>query len=617
MSKPRLVSNTSNASNSSNVSKNPSTSRQVSGSEKSDSKSATKSQFFSPLKMMLDEVDKEIQHIKINMYAHPPRKSTGKLHSLKKDIYPNESPSKVEHWRMSRWEEEELLRKRDVAGASAESRAGVRRVSLGSRGMSDKQDPKVRFLIPARKGSPTHPSLDIQAASIKRVFAWLTQCNQAMEGQDQEVDNAEEWERGNMSVVSLDGIDYERPQMDVKLWTRVKGSLTSSFSRLGRSYSSRRGSETKSTEPTYGRSVIGQRSGESTTTNRLPFIDPHSKNETSNSNSKAVLKGEGAMQQKDFMPLHDPFSGKAQTTMSPPTNKTRSKAFEAIQNMARRRTLTSPPDLQKSDWVVEGDSSHSMDKDVRGGTRKEPRHAHVTDSYKHDRVLDDTYFDENHPDAGSFLSSRSSEINMGSIIGKSRGEKSVSSGNHEHQNHRLSPRTRRRVRSSKASCTGARQTEKIFKHLERNETRRLSHDSFVPAAPEPLPLERPHRTRNHYEVEDDNFVPAAPEPLPLKEESKKHSSRVERQRILDEEMDMQARRASGRRRRVERKAEADQSTTERPTNKSPKEDRKRSEVIHERERGPSENVLRRRAERVQEGKARDYNVTERTKYWGQ
>ncbi|CAG8951033.1 hypothetical protein HYFRA_00006430 [Hymenoscyphus fraxineus] len=432
-----------------------------------------------------------------------------------------------------------------------------------------------------------------------------------MEAQDQDADNAEDWERGNMSVVSLDGIDYERPQMDVKLWTRVKESLTSSFSRLGRSYSSRRGSETKSTESTYGRSVIGQRSGELTTTNRLPFIDPHSQNGTFNSKNKAVLKVEGSMQQKDFMPLHDPFSGKAQTTMSPPTNKTRSKAFEAIRNMAGRRTLTSPPDLQKSDWVVEGDSSHNMDKDVRGGTRKEPRHAHVTDSYQHDQVLDDS-----HPNPGSFLKSRSSEINMGSIIGKSRGGKSVGSGHHDHQNHHLSPRTRRRVRSSKTSYTGARQTEKIFEHLERNETRRLSHDSFVPAAPEPLPVEWPHRARHHYEVEDDNFVPAAPEPLPLKGESEKHSPGVGRQRILDEEMDMQARRGSGRRRRVERKAEADQSTTERPTNKSSQDDRKRSEVIHGGKRGPSENVLRRRAERAQEGKAKDYNVTERTKYWG-
>lgn len=617
------------------------------------------------LRELLEDVDKQIIHIKINMVEHPPRRSTGRLHDLKEEIWPRESASGGEDGRKTKWEEEEELREREW-GVSTQSRGkrGEMKFNIHSRngkanfvsivgarnddqtrkestsssqGMENKQ--KVRFILPERQATPIHPSLAIQAASIKRVFAWLTQYNEAMEGEDKATEEEEE----NRSVVSLDGIDVERPKLDVKLWTRVKTALSSSVARLGRSnpWSESRGRKNDSEvhESTNGDRESGQRS------------------ENANSkNSKTPKEANRSQREPDLQLLDDPSSEKGQN-MGPRLSKARERAIDAIRTMAARRTTTSPQD----------------------------------------------YSDDESSSSGSFLSSRASEINLGSIIEKSRPAKSENQSPPP-----LETRKSRRLRATSAA-SGNNQTAKIFEHLEKHQSQRngrpLSGDSFVPVAPEPMPRERSHKNRVRHQLSGDSFVPTAPEPLPLKEGNKKQGSRSsshphydkplpplpplpdssnQRQtqqlessernsqhrrkgeNILDEGEeitatkiaqrtagkvrmsehgesvpghrnrmgggkrsrgeDMTAREYSGSRRRAERISpgeSVDVPTTSRMTSGKarmgePHESAQEGMTLNGGGRGASDNVLRRRAERAKEGKKhRDYNITERTKYWGQ
>lgn len=73
------------------------------------------------LRELLGDVEEQIIHIKMNMVEHPPRKSTGRLHELKGEIWPRESASGGEAAGRVRWEEDEELRLGE-GGLSMESR---------------------------------------------------------------------------------------------------------------------------------------------------------------------------------------------------------------------------------------------------------------------------------------------------------------------------------------------------------------------------------------------------------------------------------------------------------------------------------------------------------------
>lgn len=485
---------------------------------------------------------------------------------------------------------------------------------------------KVRFVLPERQGTPIHPSLAVQVASIKRVFAWLIDCNEATAG-EAEQDNERE------SVVSLDGVDVERPKLDVKLWTRVKTALSSRFSQLGRStpWSERRDTS-QSHQSTNGDCESGQR-----------LENANSKNNNAQNDVNRSQKDE------DHKTLDDQTSEEVQT-MGPRLSK---RAMEALRTMA-------------------------------GGSRRSTTSAHLQ-TYSDD----DSFESES---TGSFLSSRASELNLGSIIEKSRPAKSESQRRglrevrttstarkqtaraFEHlEKQELREHGRHRSGDSFFPVAPARMPrERAHKHRVRYQ---YSDDSFVPTAPEPLPPKEDiqnhgSRSANHHHEK----------PLPPLRDSNQNQTqqsapsggiqhRRKGENIMDEGEeitatriaiiaagkslnvnqealvenwmqrteakgfggdDMTARRNSGSRRRAERISpdkSADVLTTSKQNGGAKEawmaksrefaggrpQEQERSDGGN---RGASENVLRRRAERARE-KQLDYNVTERSKYWGQ
>jgi hypothetical protein len=159
----------------------------------------------SALKAILDDVDKELIHIKKNMPEHPPLKSTGRWNELKILVTPSQSAS-------ARWQREnELEAKRTKNNRKSEKQSRRRRKKD-----SNKRTVSDRGAAREQEGSDIDPSSARIEQSIRLVDGWFRKCDKAMA--------ASNWKDSDIiSIISqaFGGV-AERPKLNVaRIWKRV------------------------------------------------------------------------------------------------------------------------------------------------------------------------------------------------------------------------------------------------------------------------------------------------------------------------------------------------------------------------------------------------------------
>jgi hypothetical protein len=202
-----------------------------------------------PVKAILDEVNHELENIKINMVDHPPRKSTGVWDTLKTDISPSESPS-VRIRKEIQLKSERASKRESKGERGQRNREGSRSVHVTASRVMDSQKE-----LPELPGSDIHPPEARIQQSVRLVEEWFERCHAAVIlGEDKDIDS--------QSMVSLVGGKIkERPKLEVGVWERlsrankrVGGMATpmSQFRRKGTSITSR------SQKATLRRKPVGQ-----------------------------------------------------------------------------------------------------------------------------------------------------------------------------------------------------------------------------------------------------------------------------------------------------------------------------------------------------------------------
>ncbi|KAG9233636.1 hypothetical protein BJ875DRAFT_511588 [Amylocarpus encephaloides] len=183
----------------------------------------------SVLKSMAEDVEKELDHIKYNLPLHPPRRSMGRWEALKTYIEPRESVSN----NVSKSSQDELRRsgrtvrrrKRAIGegngGGKSKLAPGLEvKIEEGTKGNVMDTDPRTyeRLL----SGSDLDPSPFLMEQSSRKVAEWLIKCNEAASTENYHDNDTD-------SLISfVDGGLAQRPDLDVKIWSRVR-SLSRKF----------------------------------------------------------------------------------------------------------------------------------------------------------------------------------------------------------------------------------------------------------------------------------------------------------------------------------------------------------------------------------------------------
>ena len=158
----------------------------------------------SPVKSLLERVDQEMQHVRKNMAVHPVLHGSGRIHELKTNLSPSDSVSV------------EIRRERELLEKRAKAEGG----ELRRKGEEEAESPELFD----KSGSDLDPPAGLILQSIRKVDAWMEDCNDA-------ISEAEWRDYDNPSMVSaIDGGVVERPRVDpAAVWRQAsKQSRTSS-----------------------------------------------------------------------------------------------------------------------------------------------------------------------------------------------------------------------------------------------------------------------------------------------------------------------------------------------------------------------------------------------------
>ena len=157
------------------------------------------------LRSMLEDIDKEMVHIKKNMPEHPPLRSTGQFKNLTNQVTPSQSAS--ECWRRENERKAKILNQKPRP-SDKESGRRIRERKI-------QQVAAENVAAQDEEGSDSDPSSARIKYSIRLVDGWLKKCNELTE-------DSNGCESDDVSIISEAFLGVaEKPKLNIKdIWWR-------------------------------------------------------------------------------------------------------------------------------------------------------------------------------------------------------------------------------------------------------------------------------------------------------------------------------------------------------------------------------------------------------------